>query len=171
MPSEVRPKDRKAVVVLSLLTGLVGGLCCLTPIVLVLVGLAGVSAANSLGDKLYGDYKWEFRAAALVFLVLALFIYFRKSGICTLDQAKRQRNRIINITSLVLIASTAFYVFWTYIVLHYWGILAGLPWAVWDESWALPASAVLFAIAAAAGIWIFWNRQSRKQATHQVSDR
>jgi hypothetical protein len=35
------------------------------------------------------------------------------------------------------------YIFWTYLAVHYWGIAVGLPWAQYDESWALPASAVV----------------------------
>ena len=95
--------DRKGVFVLSALAALVGGLCCLTPVVLVLLGLASISAAASLGNVLYGDYHWEFRLVALAFLALALVIYFRRKGICTLDQARRERNRIINTSLLVLI--------------------------------------------------------------------
>ncbi|MFN7992043.1 MAG: mercuric transporter MerT family protein [Bryobacteraceae bacterium] len=164
MPAASAPRDGKAAVVLSLAAGFVGGLCCLTPVVLVLVGLAGVSAANSLGNTLYGDYKWLFRAAALAFLVLALLVYLRRTGVCTLEQARRQRNRIVNLTALVLIASTAVYVFWTYVVLHYWGILAGLPWAQWDESWAIPLSILLFAAAALVSVWIFASRRKRALA-------
>jgi len=158
------PRDGKAAVILSLAAGFVGGLCCLTPIVLVLVGLAGVSAANSLGNTLYGDYKWVFRAAALALLALALIVYFRRTGVCTLEQAKQQRNRIVNLGLLVLVASTAVYVFWTYVVLHYWGILAGLPWAQWDESWAIPLSLLLFVAAALVSVWIFASRRKRSIA-------
>jgi hypothetical protein len=140
--------DRKAVLIVSTLSAFVGGLCCMTPIVLVLFGLAGVSVANDLGNVLYGEYKWEFRAAALVFLALGLVVYFRRRGVCSIDEAKRQRTRIANVALLSLLAAVSIYVFWNYVVLHYWGIVAGLPWAQWDESWAIPASAVLFALTA-----------------------
>lgn len=60
--------DRKGILVLSGLAALVGGLCCLTPVVLVLLGLASISAAASLGNVLYGDYHWEFRLVALALL-------------------------------------------------------------------------------------------------------
>ena len=45
-------------------------------------------------------------------------------------------------------SSLAVYIFWTYVVLHYLGIAAGLPWGQYDESWAIPTSAVLFALVA-----------------------
>ncbi len=137
------PGDRKGIFVISGLAALVGGLCCLTPIVLVLLGLASISVATSLGNALYGNYKWWFRTAALVFLALALIVYFRRKGICTLDEARRERNRIINTSLVVLIFATGAYIFWTYFAVHYWGIAVGLPWAQYDESWALPASAVV----------------------------
>jgi hypothetical protein len=134
--------------VLSSLTGLLGGLCCFPPIAAVLLGLSSIAAANSMGNVLYGEYKWHFRGAALVFLAGALVLSFRRSGICTLDQARRQRGAIVNAVLLTLAGATAMYTFWTYVVLHYWGIAVGLPWAQWDESWAIPLSAALFALTA-----------------------
>jgi hypothetical protein len=144
------PSDRKAILLLSSLGGFIGALCCLTPIVLVLLGLASVSAAASLGNVLYGEYAWAFRIAALIFLASGLVYYFRKRGICSLSDAKRQSTRVTNITLLALLTSTSIYIFWNYVVLHYWGIAAGLPWAQWDESWAIPWSAGLLAASAIA---------------------
>jgi len=145
-PGVKQADDRKGVLGLSVLAGVVGGLCCVTPIVMVLLGIASVSVAADFGNVLYGDYKWAFRGVALACLAAGVVIYFRRRGICTLDQARRERNRIINMALLVLVGSVAMYTFWTYIVVHYWGIAAGLPWAQYDESWAIPAAAVLFAI-------------------------
>ena len=144
--------DRKGVLVMSLLAGVIGGLCCVTPVVLVMLGLATVSVAADLGNALYGEYRWIFRAAALAFLGAALVVYFRRRGICTLDQARRERTRIINTTLVVLTAAIGIYIFWTYIAVHYWGIAVGLPWAQYDESWALPAS---LAVVGAAGLLYF----------------
>lgn len=139
--------DRKGIVLFSVVGGLIGGLCCLTPIVLVLFGLASVAVAADLGNVLYGEYRWEFRLTALAFVAAALVVYFRRQGVCTLDQVRRQRNRIMNVSLLVLIAATGIYLFWNYVVLHYWGIAAGLPWAQYsDESWAIPSTVVLFAL-------------------------
>lgn len=147
--------DRKGIFVISGLAALIGGLCCLTPVVLVLVGLAGISAAAGLGNMLYGDYRWLFRLAALGFLAAALVVYFRRRGICTLDQARRQRQRIINTSLLVLIFAVGMYVFWTYIAVHYLGIAAGLPWAQYDENWAVPLSAAVLGIALALYLVLF----------------
>jgi hydrogenase-4 membrane subunit HyfE len=146
VPTGGRADDRKGIFGLSVFAGVIGGLCCVTPIVMVLLGIASVSAAADFGNVLYGDYKWAFRGVALACLAAGLVIYFRRRGICSLDQARRERNRIINVALLVLIGSVAMYTFWTYIVVHYWGIAAGLPWAQYDESWAIPAAAILFLV-------------------------
>ena len=163
-----RITDRKGILLFSMTAGIMGGLCCLTPIVLVLLGLGTVAAAADLGNVLYGDYRWAFRIAALVLLSVGLFIYFRSKGICTLDQAKRQRNRIINVSLLILTAAIGIYLFWTYVVLHYWGIAAGLPWAEYsDEYWALPGALIMFA---AFGL-IYWRyRRSAAAETESGSD-
>jgi hypothetical protein len=152
--------DRRGVLVISALAGLIGGLCCVTPIVLVLLGLASITVAADLGNVLYGEYRWLFRGAALAFLALALWIYFRRRGICTLDQARRERNRIVNTALVVLTTAVGIYIFWTYIAVHYWGIAVGLPWAQYDESWALPASAIVLGVAIL--LYLFFFRQSRK---------
>jgi NADH:ubiquinone oxidoreductase subunit 6 (subunit J) len=148
MSQSTNRQDRKAIVVFSSLGGIFAGLCCFPPIVWVMFGLAGVAFANDLGNVLYGDYRWLFRAVTLLLLAVGLFFYFRRSGICTLDQARRERNRILNVSLLVLVTGIGIYIFWTYIVLHYWGIAAGLPWAQYDESWAYPASAAVLGFAA-----------------------
>ena len=136
---------RRSLLLLSSLGGLLGGLCCFPPIVLVLLGLAGVTTAANWGNLLYGEYRWYFRAMATVFLTAGMIIYFRRRGVCTLDQARRQRNWLINTCLLAGLTAISVYIFWTYVVLHYWGIAAGLPWAQYDESWAIATSALLFA--------------------------
>lgn len=153
--------DRKGVFLLSSLAAFIAGLCCLTPIVLVLLGLASISVAADLGNVLYGDYKWAFRAVALIFLVLALVVYFRKRGICTLEEARRQRNRILNASLLVLIFAIGGYIAWNYIVVQYWGIAVGLPWAQYDESWAIPAAAAV--LGAAVILYFVLARRARRE--------
>ncbi len=160
MANNTGENDRKGILIISGLAALIGGLCCLTPVVLVLVGLASISAAAGLGNMLYGDYKWAFRLVALGFLALALWFYFRQKGICTLDQARRERNRIINTSLVILIFAVGAYIAWTYVTVHYLGIWAGLPWAQYDESWALLASAVVLGIAVVLHSVLF--RRSRK---------
>ncbi|NQV11737.1 hypothetical protein HQ524_00075 [Candidatus Uhrbacteria bacterium] len=114
------------------LTGLpvlIASLCCLSPLVLVLFGLATVSFAGSLADVFYGDYKWVFRAVGALLLIATMIYHFRKKkGICTLDQAKRRKREILNTVLLVSITGVAGYVLFLYVVVHYAGVFLGV-WA------------------------------------------
>jgi len=106
---------------------IIASLCCLSPVILVLLGLSTASFASSLADSLYGDYKWYFRLAGVVALAYALVIYFRRTkGICTIDEVRRRRNEIINTVALVVIAGIAGYVFFLYVVVHYIGVFLSL---------------------------------------------
>lgn len=104
----------------------VASLCCLSPVILVLLGVASVSFAGSLADTFYGEYKWWFRLAGLLALAGALVFYFRKKGVCTLDQARRRRNEIINTVLVVFIVAVIGYVVFLYGVVEVIGIWLGL---------------------------------------------
>jgi len=87
-------------------------LCCLAPIVLVLLGVSTVSAAAALTNVLDGQFLWLFILIGIVTLILSLVIYFRKKGICTLDQVKREKNKVINTVIIVVTSSViGFYLF------------------------------------------------------------
>jgi hypothetical protein len=117
------------VVKLSSIPVIIASLCCLSPLILVLVGLSTVSFASSLADTFYGDYKWYFRGAGLTLLFTALTLYLRRQkGICTLDDAVRRRNEIINYFALTLTVGVLGYLFFLYVVVHYIGAWFGL-WA------------------------------------------
>ncbi len=106
---------------------LFASLCCLSPVILVLLGVSTVSFASSLSDTLYGEYKWYFRSFGLLALAVSLIIYFRRSvGICTIDDAIRRRNEIINKVMIALIAGVIGYVFFLYVVVHYIGVFLNL---------------------------------------------
>ena len=71
---------------------ILASLCCLSPIILVLLGIGTVSFASSFADILYGQYKWYFRLAGLLALIISLIIYLRrKKGICTIDDVKKKK--------------------------------------------------------------------------------
>ena len=90
----------------GLLLGLTAGLaaitCCVSPIVLVLLGVATAAEAVTLGDTLYYDYGWYFRAAGLGIAALAVFLFLRGRGVCNVRGAYRYRRMLI-----VLVASGA----------------------------------------------------------------
>ncbi len=112
---------------ISALPVFVASLCCLSPIILVLLGLSSVSFASSLSGILYGEYKWVFRLVGLLLLALSVVYYLRRTkGICTLDEAKKWRAEVINIISFSLIAGILGYLFFLYIVVHYLGVWLGL---------------------------------------------
>ena len=126
--------ERKSLIKLISGSALIASMCCLPSVVLVLFGLASVSSAAALSDTLYwGDdgFGW-FRPmmliAALSFAVIGLIIHFRSKGICTIDQAKRERRKIINTSLLVLIISYLTYLLFNYVILTEIGILLDLPW-------------------------------------------
>lgn len=104
----------------------IASLCCLSPVILVLMGVASVSFAGSLADTFYGEYKWGFRLAGLLALVFALLLYFRKKGVCTLDQARRRKNEIINTIVIVLFVAILGYIVFLYGVVEVIGLWLGL---------------------------------------------
>ncbi|MCD5384505.1 MAG: hypothetical protein LRZ97_01145 [Candidatus Pacebacteria bacterium] len=95
-------------------------LCCLSPVIVVMLGIGTVGFASSLADTLYGDYKWVFRTIGLLVLLISLIMYLRRSkGICTFNQAKKKRNEIINIVVTSLTVAVAGYFFFLYVIVHY----------------------------------------------------
>lgn len=105
---------------------LLASLCCLTPIVLVLFGVSTAAFATSLTYKLDGPYKWVFLSVGVISLAISSVMYFRKKGICTLDQVKKHRNEIINKVMVIVIATVIGYVLFFNIFLGYVGILLHL---------------------------------------------
>ena len=115
-------------------SAVLASMCCLPSVVLVLFGLASVSTAAAVSDTLYwglDGYQW-FRPAvsalSLILIISGLVVYFRSKGICTIEQAKRERKRIINISLTVLISSYLLYLVFNYVILTEIGIALGLPW-------------------------------------------
>lgn len=101
-------------------------MCCLSPVILVLFGLGTAAVGGSLADTLYGEYKWGFRSLGLLLLLVSIVLFYRKKGVCTLDQAKKKRNEILNTVVASLIVGTAGYMFFLYVVVHYIGVWMGL---------------------------------------------
>lgn len=112
------------------LTGIpvvVASLCCLAPVIIVLFGLGSISLAASLADTLYGDYKWTFRSVGLMLLALSVMWYLRREkGICTIDEAKKRRNEIINVVVIALTAGVVGYLLFLYVVVEYIGMWLGI---------------------------------------------
>ncbi|MBM54063.1 MAG: hypothetical protein CMB36_03430 [Euryarchaeota archaeon] len=127
-------KNTKSLIKLISTSTIIASMCCLPSVVLVLFGLASVSTAAALSDTLYwgGDgYDW-FRptmlAIATLSVIIGLVVYFRNRGICTFDDVKRQRRKVINTSLLVLIIAYVSYLIFNYVILTEVGILLGLEW-------------------------------------------
>lgn len=127
-------KNTKSLIKLISTSTIIASMCCLPSVVLVLFGLASVSTAAALSDTLYwgGEgYDW-FRptmlAIATLSVIIGLVVYFRNRGICTFDDVKRQRRKVINTSLLVLITAYVSYLIFNYVILTEVGILLGLEW-------------------------------------------
>lgn len=106
---------------------IIASLCCLSPVILVSLGIASVSFASSLTEVLYGQYKWVFRGVGLIALCISLYVYSTRTlGVCTIDEAVRRRNELINIFALTLIVAIIGYLFFLYVVVHYGGVFLKL---------------------------------------------
>jgi len=95
---------------IGLFAGSIAILCCVSPVFLVLLGLSSVTAAIALGNLLFYEYKFYFIGASLIFLIAALYVYFKKEKICTLKGLKKNYNLII----IALFVATLTYIFWYY---------------------------------------------------------
>jgi len=115
-------------------SAIIASMCCLPSVVLVMFGLASVSSAAALSNKLYwgedgfGWFRPTMLLLSLMFVVIGLVIHFRNQGICTLDQVKRERRRVINTALFVLIISFLAYLVLNYVILTELGLLFDLPW-------------------------------------------
>ena len=104
-------------------------MCCFPSVLLVGLGLMTVSAGDALSNDLYfGPARWILYGLTIVLLSIGLYRHFQNQGICTIDQAKRERKRIANTAILMLIVTFAIYFIWNYVILELLGIAVGLPW-------------------------------------------
>lgn len=116
-------KNTKDILKISSIPVVLASLCCLSPVILVLLGVSTVSFASSLADTFYGEYKWVFRFVGIIALLGSLAHYlYRKKGVCTIDDVRRRRNEIINYIALTIVAGVIGYIFFLYVVVHYIGV-------------------------------------------------
>ena len=99
---ELANRSLRRGLLLGLTSGLAAITCCVSPIVLVLLGVATAAEAVTLGDTLYYDYGWYFRGAGFGIAALAVYLFLRGRGVCNVRGAFRYRRMLI-----VLVASGA----------------------------------------------------------------
>lgn len=124
-PHMQQPKDLLKILAIPVIGA---SLCCLSPLIIVMFGLGSVAFASSLADTLYLGYKWYFRLGGFVLLAISLVLYFRRHGICTLDQAKRRQKEILNTILITLFGGIVSYIVFLYVVVHY----AGVFFRIWS---------------------------------------
>jgi len=118
-------------------SAITASLCCLPSVIWVLfAGSSAIVAADQLSNDLY--YSWvrfALYGVSLCMVALGLLLYFRNQGVCTLDDAKRERRRVVNTSLAVFTATVLFYMVWNFVILEIVGIAIGLPWedsAFWN---------------------------------------
>ena len=118
-------------------SALTASLGCLPSVIWVLcAGSSAIVAADQLSNALY--YSWvRFALYGVSFCMVAygLVLYFRNQGVCTLDDAKRERRRVLNTSLAVFTAAVLVYLVWNFVILEIIGIAIGLPWedsAFWN---------------------------------------
>lgn len=109
-------------------------MCCFPSVVLVLFGFASVSSAAALSNDLYwgtngmGWFRPLLSLLSVVCVAAGLVLYFRAQGVCSMDEAKRQRTRIVNTSLVVLFLSLTAYLLFNFVILTEVGIALDLPW-------------------------------------------
>ena len=118
-------------------SAITASLCCLPSVIWVLfAGSSAIVAADQLSNDLY--YSWvrfALYGVSFCMVALGLLLYFRNQGVCTLDDAKRERRRVVNTSLAVFTATVLFYMVWNFVILEIVGIEIGLPWedsAFWN---------------------------------------
>jgi len=98
-------KDNKPVLI-AIGAGFIASLCCLSPVLLVAFGLSGVSFALSTGK-----YGWFFLSLGTLFLVVALFLYYRKKKCHSVSEIKQHWKQIL-LAFIIMVA--------TLLIIKYW---------------------------------------------------
>ena len=95
--------------------GLFGIACCVSPVVLVLLGLSSVSFAISLGNTLYYQYGWYFRGAAVLLAALGALGILRRQNSCSLAGARAQWRLLLSIVVAMAVVYGLLYWFTGYL--------------------------------------------------------
>ena len=110
-------------------SAILASMCCLPSVIWVLfAGSSAIVAADQLSNDLYYSWvRWALYAASAAMLTIGLVMYHRSKGICTFDDAIRNRRKIINTALATFTIAIVTYLIWNFIVLEILGIAVGLP--------------------------------------------
>ncbi len=100
---------------MGFLSGLAAIMCCVSPVVLALVGVVTAVEAVSLGDTLYYEYGWYFRGAGLLVGAVAVVIYLRNRNSCSIEGALRYRRTLAILPATAVLTYGALFWFTKYL--------------------------------------------------------
>lgn len=87
---------------LGAFAGLTAIACCIYPVVLALLGLAGAAEAIALGNRLYGTWGWVFKLAGAALAVVGIVVQLRRRGQCNVRGTRRNRPQILRVLLVTL---------------------------------------------------------------------
>ncbi len=119
-------EHRRAVGVAATLGAATASLCCAGPLVVAALGILSIPAAGTLSLRLFYGYWWAFVTGGILTAAAALVVYFRRRGVCTLDEVNRRRREITNAALATLTLFVAVYLVWDYVIVELLGIRMGL---------------------------------------------
>ncbi len=99
-------KEDKTLLYAGGIGAFIASLCCLGPVIIVLLGLGSISTALTIGT-----YSWLFTSLAIIFFVLAITLYLKKKKCCNVNGMQRHWKIIIGGFIILVILL---------IVLKYW---------------------------------------------------
>jgi len=103
---------------IGVITGTIALLCCISPIILVLLGLSTTAGAIALGTNLFDNYKLYFISASIIFMVIAILFYLKNKNQCSISGVRQNINKIL----LTFIVAVLVYILW-YILTSWLGII------------------------------------------------
>lgn len=99
-------KEDKKLLYAGGIAGGIAALCCIGPVIIVLLGLAGVSTALAIGK-----FTWLFTTIALIFFGVAVFLYLNKRKCCNVQGIKKSWKWIV-ISFAVLVVFLILLKYW-----------------------------------------------------------
>lgn len=89
--------------------GAIGIICCVSPVVLFLLGISTAAEAVTLGDRLYYGYAWYFRGAGLLLAAAATIVYLRRRRSCSAAGAAAYWRTLLGVGVTMVVTYAALY--------------------------------------------------------------
>src|SRR5215831_14844939 len=109
-----RPPDLRALWI-GVGAGVIGIVCCVSPVVLFLLGISTAAEAVTLGDRLYYGYTWYFRVAGLLLAAAGTVVYLRRRRSCSLAGAAAHWRTLLGVGMTLVVTYGLLYVLTGYL--------------------------------------------------------